>query len=142
MINQNLFGSIIAPSWHQIDYIHFGPKTTLTDINSLLVGRYLLVKYVEDQAYAQNYKQDILLKSELTAEEATWKKCYLKDAKIILGEPTEEEIKKAYDYNSSLDCDGIIYQKQYKNNKIIFMPIANLNIQSSSQSGTIKWKEF
>ena len=141
-INNNLFGNTMAPSWHQIDYIHVGPKATLTDINSLLVGRYLLIKYVESQAYAQNYKQDILLKNELTTEEETWKKCYLRDAGIITKDMSDEAIaevvKGTYKYESNLDCDGIIYQKQYKD-KIIFMPIANLNVQSITG---IQWKEF
>lgn len=101
-----LYGGLITPHWNQIDAIHYGSANSLATspvAEKVLVGRYVLVKYLEDIVYTQDDRNKIILGNLQDTNAQTWKAYYKEDGNI--------------------DCDGMVYVKTLNG----FKPVARLN---------------
>jgi hypothetical protein len=50
-----IYNGLTTPHWNEIDYIHYGAAADLNpDIDGVLLGRYVLVKYVEEVVFSQD----------------------------------------------------------------------------------------
>lgn len=113
-MNNFIYGGVQIPYWQQIDKIHQGSFTNLKANDEILLGRYVLVQYV-NEVFSQDRKNELMQieinSSEydmLTLNEQSWIECYKTD---------------------NHDYDGMVCKKIYDINKqtILYQPIANLS---------------
>lgn len=123
----NLYGGMITPHWNQIDKIHIGPANTFQDEegkviagldpnDEVLLGRYVLVKYLKDIVYSQDDRYTIINGSLIGKNAADWKKYYEADGNI--------------------DYDGVVFIKElYTDENDVttykYTPVARLNTSFS-----------
>ena len=122
MSNINIYGGLETPYWQQIDKIHYGPAATLDPNDEIMLGRYVLVKYITDLVLSQDTKIKLidgtLDKENTILAYNTWKNCYRADQ--------NNSVPQFQDY------DGVVFKKIYSETEgLKYIPIAQLSTSIS-----------
>lgn len=118
----NMYGGITSPGWYVVDKIHYGSANSLLDNadtreDTILLGRYVLVKYTE-KVFSQDERNKIIIDGtgkKLTSgtEEYTWYENYKQDG------------------NADKDC--MIFIKVFESNILTYKPVTRINPTLSEQ---------
>ena len=125
----NLYGGLITPHWNEIDLIHIGPAKTLgtqEQEENLLLGRYILVKYLPDIISSQDDKNKIITNNYEDEKAKQWLddnniEYELRDIK--LNNPTLDELtqwcqKSGLPLKKFFNTSGLLYKSLNLKNKL------------------------
>lgn len=133
---QNMYGGISYPNSSFIfdkTYDSYADAMVgCKEGDSVLVGRYILIRYHPTIAYTFDDQIKIINNPLVTGDEATWRDNYLKDNPVNDEDNPDNDEKDAKNYGN---YDTVVCQKQYniKTKIIEYIPIAHLGTSYSTE---------
>ena len=136
MSNNLIYGGIVYPDnpfvFDKIYNSYADASIGCIKGDSILIGRYILIKYHPSIAYTFDDQLKIIGNPSVTGDEAIWRDNYLKDNPVNDEDNPDNDEKDAKNYGN---YDTVVCQKQYniKRNIIEYVPIAHLGTSYSTE---------